>query len=90
MSACSEAALNTLCESCSHLFVDEAHHISASSWQTIRERFKDKRVVQFTATPLGMIRSPLVEKLSITTRWGSPTSWLFYKCKFAACRRVLL
>lgn len=51
LSACSEAALNALCESCSHLFVDEAHHISASSWQTIRERFTDKRVVQFTATP---------------------------------------
>ena len=51
LSACSDAALNALCEACSHLFVDEAHHISANSWQTIREKFKDKRVVQFTATP---------------------------------------
>ncbi|AUM13475.1 DEAD/DEAH box helicase [Ketobacter alkanivorans] len=51
LSACSDAALNALCEACSHLFVDEAHHISANSWQTIREKFKGKRVVQFTATP---------------------------------------
>ncbi|PAA96780.1 DEAD/DEAH box helicase [Serratia fonticola] len=51
LSACSEVALNALCQACSHLFVDEAHHISASSWQAIRERFRDKRVVQFTATP---------------------------------------
>lgn len=51
LSACSEVALNTLCQACSHLFVDEAHHISASSWQAIRERFRDKRVIQFTATP---------------------------------------
>ncbi len=50
-SACSAAALNALCKACSHLFVDEAHHISANSWQAIREKFKDKRVVQFTATP---------------------------------------
>ncbi|MDN7125661.1 DEAD/DEAH box helicase family protein [Pseudidiomarina sp. 1APP75-32.1] len=49
--ACSDAALNALCKECSHLFVDEAHHISAASWQAIRERFKEKRVVQFTATP---------------------------------------
>lgn len=51
LSASSELALNALCGSCSHLFVDEAHHISASSWQTIRQRFTKKRVVQFTATP---------------------------------------
>ncbi|WP_394672846.1 DEAD/DEAH box helicase family protein [Limnobacter sp.] len=41
LSACSEQALNALCEQCSDLFVDEAHHISATSWQAIRERFRD-------------------------------------------------
>lgn len=51
LSAFSEEALNAICNVCSHLFVDEAHHISASSWQAVRERFKNKRVVQFTATP---------------------------------------
>lgn len=51
LSAFSKEALNALCNACSHLFVDEAHHISASSWQAVRERFKNKRVVQFTATP---------------------------------------
>ena len=51
LSACSDTALDALCEACSHLFVDEAHHISANSWQEIRGKFKEKRVVQFTATP---------------------------------------
>jgi superfamily II DNA or RNA helicase len=51
LAACSETALNSLCNACTHLFVDEAHHISANSWQAIRERFRKKRVVQFTATP---------------------------------------
>ena len=35
----------------SHLFVDEAHHVAASTWTDIRTAFADKPVVQFTATP---------------------------------------
>ena len=44
-------AIEKLCSMCSHLFVDEAHHISANSWDKIRQLFWGKRVVQFTATP---------------------------------------
>ncbi len=44
-------AVDHLCAKCSHLFVDEAHHISAKSWLDVRERFNGKKVVQFTATP---------------------------------------
>ena len=36
---------------CSHLFIDEAHHVAANSWAAIRSHFDKKRVVQFTATP---------------------------------------
>lgn len=35
----------------SHLFVDEAHHVAASTWTDIRSAFTGKPVVQFTATP---------------------------------------
>lgn len=35
----------------SHLFVDEAHHVAASTWADIRAAFANKPVVQFTATP---------------------------------------
>ena len=34
-----------------YLFVDEAHHSEASSWFKIRDTFKDKLILQFTATP---------------------------------------
>ncbi len=37
--------------SCSHLFVDEAHHVEAPTWRQIRDGFKEKPVLQFTATP---------------------------------------
>jgi len=36
---------------CSHLFMDEAHHAEAKTWQALRDLFSRKRVLQFTATP---------------------------------------
>jgi superfamily II DNA or RNA helicase len=44
-------AVDRLCKGCSDLFVDEAHHISATTWSSVRERFVNRRIVQFTATP---------------------------------------
>jgi superfamily II DNA or RNA helicase len=44
-------ALVALTDGCSDLFVDEAHHVTAASWATIKSQFADKRIVQFTATP---------------------------------------
>jgi superfamily II DNA or RNA helicase len=41
----------TLLDACSHLFVDEAHHVAARTWSDIRDAFVGKGVVQFTATP---------------------------------------
>ena len=36
---------------CSHLFIDEAHHIAAGTWQSFKAKFDSRVVVQFTATP---------------------------------------
>lgn len=36
---------------CSHLFIDEAHHVPAKTWVDIKNLFKGKLVLQFTATP---------------------------------------
>ncbi len=49
--ACREEAKALLLGSCSHLFVDEAHHQPATTWQDVLDAFTDKPVVQFTATP---------------------------------------
>lgn len=40
-----------LLASCSHLFVDEAHHVEARTWRQIRDAFDGRPVLQFTATP---------------------------------------
>lgn len=44
-------AREALLAACSHLFVDEAHHVAARDWSAVRAAFEQKHVVQFTATP---------------------------------------
>jgi superfamily II DNA or RNA helicase len=44
-------AREALFDACSHLFIDEAHHVAARTWSNIRDSFVGKEVVQFTATP---------------------------------------
>ena len=51
LNASSTAVVGALVDRCSHLFVDEAHHVTAATWARIRNRFERKPVVQFTATP---------------------------------------
>ena len=51
LDASSEDVRAALIMRCSHLFVDEAHHVSALRWARIRDAFAGKPVLQFTATP---------------------------------------
>ena len=51
LEACDPEAREALISGCTDLMVDEAHHVSAATWAAVRDRFADKRVVQFTATP---------------------------------------
>lgn len=36
---------------CEYLFIDEAHHIEAPTWSAFKSRFRERRILQFTATP---------------------------------------
>ncbi|MFC7708659.1 DEAD/DEAH box helicase [Micromonospora lupini] len=51
LTACQPEALAALAGACSHLFIDEAHHVAARTWSAVRDFFVDKNVLQFTATP---------------------------------------
>lgn len=51
LAACQPDARAALLAACSHLFIDEAHHVAARTWSDVRADFADKQVVQFTATP---------------------------------------
>lgn len=43
--------MQILSDRCNALIVDEAHHIEATRWNQIKSNFKEKCILQFTATP---------------------------------------
>lgn len=47
----------------SHLFIDEAHHIEANSWNRVRTFFSKSKILQFTATPFRNDRKRLEGKI---------------------------
>lgn len=51
LSGCTGSVLARMVEHCSHLFIDEAHHTPARTWDEVRRAFAQKIVLQFTATP---------------------------------------
>lgn len=46
-----EDELAALTKLCTHLVIDEAHHVAARTWNRIRKAFLGKPCIQFTATP---------------------------------------
>jgi superfamily II DNA or RNA helicase len=59
LNASREAALGHLCRGVSDLLVDEAHHVTARTWSSVKEHFLSKRIAQFTATPFRNDGNPL-------------------------------
>ena len=57
LSGLSNNHLEKISESCSHLIIDEAHHVQAKTWLKIKNSFFSKPVFQFTATPFRADRS---------------------------------
>lgn len=47
----SDDYLMTISEICNTLIVDEAHHIAANTWSTVKYKLRKLRCLQFTATP---------------------------------------
>lgn len=72
-------AVSTLCLGCSDLFVDEAHHVSARTWHDIKQRFLDKKIVQFTATPFRNDGKDLQGKIIFNYKLGNAQRDGYYK-----------
>ena len=47
---------------CTHLFVDEAHHLPAKTWHELKQLFRAKPILQFTATPFRRDGKPVEGK----------------------------
>lgn len=52
-------ALQALADLCTHLIIDEAHHVAAQTWGRVKIAFKQKPCLQFTATPFREDNKPL-------------------------------
>ncbi|GAB3018484.1 DEAD/DEAH box helicase [Bowmanella dokdonensis] len=50
LSKFSKEYFDKLTQECTHLIVDEAHHVTATTWAQVKSSFRDKSVFQFTAT----------------------------------------
>ena len=47
----------------SHVYFDEAHHVVAAEWNTIKALLRKSKIVQFTATPYRNDRKPIEGKI---------------------------
>jgi hypothetical protein len=56
---CKVAVQARMAELCPYLFIDEAHHAEAPTWSSFKDQFRNRRVVQFTATPFREDGKPL-------------------------------
>ena len=70
---CKPAVQDRMAQHCPYLFIDEAHHAEAPTWSAFKERFKGRRVVQFTATPFREDGKPLMARSSSSTHSRKPS-----------------
>ncbi|WP_018141228.1 DEAD/DEAH box helicase [Thioalkalivibrio sp. ALJ7] len=72
-------ALAYLLDQCSDIIVDEAHHVTASTWAAVRDRFIDKRILQFTATPFRRDRKRVDGKIVFNYKLGDAQKAGYYR-----------
>ncbi|WP_462251144.1 DEAD/DEAH box helicase [Ekhidna sp.] len=75
----SAESIKVLTESCTDLFIDEAHHSTASTWEEIRLMFKSKRITQFTATPFRNDNHHIGGKIIFNYKLGDAQKSDYYK-----------
>jgi superfamily II DNA or RNA helicase len=56
---CATEVQDRMAHLCTHLFIDEAHHTEAPTWSAFKERFRERKILQFTATPFREDGRPL-------------------------------
>ncbi len=56
---CSDEIQERMALHCSYLFIDEAHHVSAKTWKEFKQKFSERRILQFTATPFRNDKKPV-------------------------------
>lgn len=79
LEACSPEARAVLIDGCSDLMVDEAHHVTASTWASVRDLFANKRVIQFTATPFRRDKDRIDGRIIFNFKLGDAQAAGYYR-----------
>lgn len=79
LEASNAVAVAALTNGCSDLIVDEAHHITAATWSKVRDHFKTKRVIQFTATPFRRDTQRIDGKIIFNYKLGDAQAAGYYR-----------
>ncbi len=64
---------------CTDLIVDEAHHITARTWRSIKDAFAGKRIIQFTATPFRRDEEKVDGKIIFNFKLGDAQEADYYR-----------
>ena len=72
-------ALEVLAEQSTDLIVDEAHHVPASQWSSVRRMFAKKRITQFTATPFRRDNRRIDGKIIFNFKLGDAQASEYYR-----------
>jgi superfamily II DNA or RNA helicase len=79
LKASNAEVVRRLADACSDLVVDEAHHITARTWQDVRGHFVAKRVLQFTATPFRRDGKRIDGKIIFNYKLGDAQAAGYYR-----------
>ena len=60
---CSDEVQERMAHHCPFLFIDEAHHIGARTWNKFKKKFASRKILQFTATPFREDDKPVEGKI---------------------------
>lgn len=66
-------------DSFSDLYIDEAHHATAATWDKVRSYFQNKRITQYTATPFRNDKQEIGGKIIFNYRLGDAQKDGYYK-----------
>jgi superfamily II DNA or RNA helicase len=79
LKASAPGALSRLLDGCSILVVDEAHHITATTWGEVRDRFTAKKILRFTATPFRRDEKKVDGKIIFNFKLGDAQEAGYYR-----------
>lgn len=74
-----QEVVDHLIASCTDLIVDEAHHVTATTWDKVKTRFAAKRVTQFTATPFRQNGDRIEGKIIFNYKLGDAQAAGYYR-----------